>query len=56
VLKGCKGKVLLSGYASELYARELADWKLHTFEVPNNAAGGERKGRETECLWCNWKD
>jgi DNA adenine methylase len=54
VLKGCKGKVMLSGYPSELYDRELTGWARHTFDLPNNAAGGKKKGRETEVLWCNF--
>ena len=54
VLNGCKGKVMLSGYPSELYDRELAGWTRHAFDLPNNAAGGKKKGRETEVLWCNF--
>jgi DNA adenine methylase len=54
VLRHCKGKVMLSGYPSELYDRALTDWNRHTFDLPNNAAGGARKRRETEVLWCNW--
>jgi DNA adenine methylase len=55
VLRGCKGKVLLSGYPSELYARELAGWAYHTLDVPNQASGAEKKDRETEYLWCNFR-
>jgi DNA adenine methylase len=54
VLKGCKGKVVLSGYRSALYDAELAGWKCHEFELPNNAAGGKDKRRMTECLWTNF--
>jgi DNA adenine methylase len=54
VLRACKGKVMLSGYASALYDATLADWTRHTFDLPNNAAGGKAKGRETEVLWCNF--
>jgi DNA adenine methylase len=54
VLRCVKGKVLLSGYASDLYDRALADWNRHTFEIANNAAGGKQKDRETEVLWCNF--
>jgi DNA adenine methylase len=53
-LRGCKGKVMLSGYPSELYQAELAGWKRHDFDLPNNAAGGDAKRRMTECLWCNF--
>ena len=51
----CLGKVMLSGYPSALYDRALAGWTRHTFDLPNNAAGGKTKGRETEVLWCNFR-
>jgi DNA adenine methylase len=54
VLRTCKGKVMLSGYPSELYARELAGWNRHTKEILNQASGAKVKGLETECLWCNF--
>jgi DNA adenine methylase len=54
VLRQCKGKVMLSGYPSRLYDVALAGWGRHTFDLPNNAAGGTVKGRETEVLWCNF--
>jgi DNA adenine methylase len=50
----CKGKVMLSGYPSALYESALGSWSRHTFELPNNAAGGETKRRMTEVLWCNF--
>ena len=50
----CKGKVMLSGYPSTLYDSALKNWTRHTFELPNNAAGGETKRRMTEVLWCNF--
>jgi DNA adenine methylase len=54
VLRQCRGKVMLSGYPSALYDATLACWTRHTFDLPNNAAGREAKGRETEVVWCNW--
>ena len=54
VLVGCRGKVMLSGYPSRLYDAALAGWTRHTFDLPNNAAGGREKGRETEVVWCNF--
>jgi DNA adenine methylase len=54
VLRQCRGKVMLSGYPSRLYDEPLAGWTRHTFDVPNHAAGGKTKGRETEALWCNF--
>jgi DNA adenine methylase len=54
VLLACKGKVMLSGYPSALYDRELADWNRHAFDIANHASGSKTKGRETEVLWCNF--
>jgi DNA adenine methylase len=53
-LRACKGKVMLSGYRSGLYDGLLKSWNRHTFDLPNNAAGGKEKGRETEVVWCNF--
>jgi DNA adenine methylase len=49
-----KGKVMLSGYPSELYDTALAGWKRFSFDLPNNAAGGAHKRHMTEVLWCNF--
>jgi DNA adenine methylase len=51
-----QGKFLLSGYPHELYA--LAErqygWRRVEFDMPNDAAGGDRKRRMTECVWMNF--
>jgi hypothetical protein len=36
------------------YAVALAGWTRHTSNLPNNAASGPAKARETEVLWCNF--
>lgn len=54
LLRAVQGKVMLSGYASELYDSLLSDWTRHTFDLPNNAAGGDEKRRMTEVVWCNF--
>lgn len=54
VLCQCKGNVMISGYASEMYNRKLADWHKHTFDLPNNVSGKSNKRRETEVVWCNF--
>ncbi|MFO0822839.1 MAG: DNA adenine methylase [Gemmataceae bacterium] len=54
VVTTVKGKVMLSGYPSDLYDEALVGWEKHTFELPNNAASGSNKRRMTECLWCNF--
>jgi len=54
LLQTVKGKVILSNYPSELYDTALASWNRHTFDLPNNAAGGKNKRRMTEVVWCNF--
>lgn len=51
-----KGKVMLSGYRSELYDdfATAAGWSRHDFNLPNNAASGSAKDRKWEALWCNF--
>ena len=55
VLKTCKGKVVVSGYRSALYEELYRGWRCVHFDVANHASGGEKKRRQTECLWLNWK-
>lgn len=56
VLKRCKGKVMLSGYPSDLYQSQLEfdGWTRVDFDMPNHAAGGDQKRRMTESLWLNY--
>jgi DNA adenine methylase len=55
VLRGVRGKVLISSYPCALYDALCADgWTRHEFEAPNHSAGGKRKRRMTEVLWCNF--
>jgi DNA adenine methylase len=54
VLLACKGKVMLSGYPSDLYDDALKGWTRHTFDIANHTSGAKEKGRETEVLWCNF--
>jgi DNA adenine methylase len=54
VIRSVQGKVMISGYACELYDSKLADWQRHEFDLPNNAASGVLKRRMTECLWANF--
>lgn len=57
LIKTIKGKVMLSGYPSDLYRDQLErhGWTRHDFDLPNNAAGGATKRRMTECVWCNFE-
>jgi DNA adenine methylase len=50
------GKVMLSGYPSDLYRDRLHDWRAVDFDLPNNAAGGPEKRRMTERLWMNYDE
>lgn len=54
-LHAAKGKVVLSGYESELYEELYGDWRKENFDLPNNAAGGREKERKIEVLWMNFK-
>jgi DNA adenine methylase len=53
-IRTCKGKVMLSGYRSDLYDGQLKEWSRHEFTIPNQAAGGKSKRRMTEVVWCNF--
>ena len=49
-LKQHKGSVILSGYPSELYDRELTKWNRITRKSYN-----QNKDQRTEVLWCNFE-
>ncbi len=51
LLKQVPARVLLSGYWSELYAAELADWRSLSFTT--GTRGG---GKAVEWLWCNFAE
>lgn len=55
-LAGIKGKFLLSGYPSELYARSAAanGWAARALAPPAGAAGGAARRPATECVWANY--
>ena len=54
VINNCQGKVMLSGYPSDLYDRELKGWNRQDFVIDNKAAGGTTKRKMTESLWMNY--
>lgn len=56
LLGGLQGKFMLSGYPSAVYdiAAKRHGWTCTDFELPNNAASGERKRRMVECIWTNY--
>jgi DNA adenine methylase len=51
VLLGIPCPVILSGYASKLYANKIGHWRTHTFTTSNRAGQ-----RVTECLWMNFPE
>jgi len=56
MLGGIEGRFLLSGYRNELYddyARDIG-WNRHDIEISNHAAGGGKKRRMVELVWCNF--
>lgn len=53
-LNDCAGKVVLSGYPSELYDDLFKDWWRLDYDIANHAARGKKKDREQECLWLNY--
>ncbi|MBL3572012.1 hypothetical protein BV509_17670 [Rhodovulum sulfidophilum] len=50
-LRGLRGSVVLSGYASPLYDEALHDWRR--VEIQTHA---DRAAERTEVLWCNFRD
>ena len=54
VLLAVEGKVILSGYPSVLYDTALAGWRWHEIDIASHGAGGRKKAREVEVLWCNF--
>lgn len=50
-----RGKVVLSGYPSDLYDTVLQRWQHREFNLPNNAAGGDAKRRMIEQVWMNYE-
>jgi DNA adenine methylase len=52
---GCKGKVMLSGYLSEMYEEKLKGWNRYDFLIDNKSAKGDKKRIMTECVWINYE-
>lgn len=53
VLRGCAGKVVVSGYPSSLYDELYEGWRRVEFSMPNHASSEATKSRMTEVLWLN---
>lgn len=53
-LHDCKAAVVLSGYASDLYDRELfLDWDRVEISAFTGNSTGSEDGKRTEVLWSN---
>ncbi|MBS0206771.1 MAG: DNA adenine methylase [Planctomycetes bacterium] len=53
-INDCEGKVMLSGYPSPIYNRELRGWNRHDKPIDNKASGAATKRIVTESVWCNF--
>ena len=51
-LKKCKGKIIVSGYHSEMYDVELKDWNKDTFEGKSHLSNSGQS--RVEVLWKNY--
>jgi DNA adenine methylase len=54
VLKEVKGKVMISGYANELYSRELEGWRQVKIDMANHSGQGGEKQRRVEVVYMNY--
>jgi DNA adenine methylase len=54
LIKTLKGKVIISGYMSDVYQNILKDWNVKSKLVTNNASQKKSKNERTEILWINY--
>ena len=54
LVRSCKGKIVLSGYPSELYDQVLHDWRCEERQIDNKAQKGKTKREMTERVWMNF--
>ena len=54
LLKNHRGPVILSGYNSDLYAKELKGWSKIEFDSATGNVG-QKKKIAIECLQCNFE-
>ena len=52
--KNARGKVIISGYSSPLYNRNLKDWRVRRKNMANHSSQSKVKKRRVECLWLNY--
>lgn len=49
-----KGKVIISGYLSELYKDLYSEWKCYKYKIPNHSSQQKKKPIKVECIWTNF--
>lgn len=49
-----KGKVVISGYASQLYKRLYKGWKCYKKKIANHASQQKKKAYKLEHIWTNY--
>ena len=54
VVRGCSGKVMISGYASNLYKERLHDWHRIEYKVNVSTANTVKRRTAVECIWMNY--
>ncbi|MDB4634527.1 DNA adenine methylase [Rubripirellula sp.] len=54
VLNGCKAKVVLSGYATDLYNDLFSDWTRLEIQISNHSSSKKTKEKKVEVVWTNF--
>lgn len=53
-LNAIKGKVLLSGYQSQLYAKLYKNWNMGCISIVNHSSQAKTKQKRIEVVWYNY--
>ena len=53
-LKEAKGKVILSGYQSDLYTKLYKGWNMDCRVIANHSSQSKTKEKRVECIWMNY--
>ena len=54
ICNNIKGKVMISGYPSDLYEELYEGWRCEKKDAPNHSSHSKKKDRMTECIWLNF--
>ena len=54
LIKQSKDKILISGYHSELYNKELKSWNSDEYGIVNHSGQGKKKQKRVEVVWKNY--